>query len=359
MASPMTEKQHVEAIESAASPHNSAGVGERGFVADNDELPPGYYASFYSFGTSIVIGSNLRCSSFLASHLGGSLYPWKDAKVIALLVIRFLYIVELFAYDAYAGLKEPLILMHFFKNRGGVASMLLLLLAVSFYYPQAIVWPQMIANDYAQGRVMWDGLVSCLVALESQSVRSLKVMLQSHGSYLPRYHLHGLDWNEALVLTICTIAIQSQQEIGTAAGIARSSRSGISAIASTVYSVVLSARVTKTLSAEMLAKVIAAGLHVGSVTEYMAPITARCSQAMLKKVEGLTPVILAAGANAYRYAYMDAYQTIFLVSLGFGILAIIVPFFIPDIDVLMGGSMAAMLKGRAKDAEEDVKGREH
>lgn len=33
------------------------------------------------------------------------------------------------------------------------------------YYSQAIVWPQMTTNVYAQGRVTWAGLVACLVGI--------------------------------------------------------------------------------------------------------------------------------------------------------------------------------------------------
>lgn len=165
-----------------------------------------------------------------------------------------------------------------------------------------------------------------------------------------------IGWNEALVLPICTIAIRDQQEIGTAAGIAGSSRSAISTVASTVYSVVLTARATETLSTQVPAKLIAAGLPASSVAEYMAAIAAGGSQKLLSKVQGLTPEILSQGATAYRYAYADAYRTIFLVSLAFGGLAILVSFFIPDIDALMGGKVAATLSGREKDVEQTVKG---
>lgn len=96
---------------------------------------------------------------------GGSLYPWSDPKVIAPLVIGFLCLVGLFVYETMMDLKEPLIPMHFFKNRGWVASMLSLSLAASVYYSQAIVWPQMTTNLYAEGRVMWAGWVSCLVGI--------------------------------------------------------------------------------------------------------------------------------------------------------------------------------------------------
>lgn len=160
--------------------------------------------------------------------------------------------------------------------------------------------------------------------------------------------------NEALVLPICTVTIRDQQEIGTAAGIAESSRSATSTVASTVYSVVLSSRVKTTLSTQVSAALMEAGLPESSIADYMAAIAAGGSKSSLDAVEGLTPQIMAAGAAAYKYAYADAYRTIFLVSLAFGGLAITASFFIPGIDSMMDGRVATTLKGREKDVE-DVK----
>jgi hypothetical protein len=55
--------------------------------------------------------------------------------------------------------------MHLFKDTGYVAAMISLALGASVYYSQAIIWPQMTANVYAQGRPMWAGWVSSLVGI--------------------------------------------------------------------------------------------------------------------------------------------------------------------------------------------------
>ncbi|KAF2008021.1 MFS general substrate transporter [Amniculicola lignicola CBS 123094] len=275
---------------------------------------------------------------------GGSLYPWTDAKVIAPIVVGFLCLVGLFVYETFVDLKEPLIPMHLFRNRGWVASMLSLSLGASVYYSQAIIWPQMTSNVYAQGRVTWAGIVSCLVGIgitvgeiigggvaknfghwkiQCIAVITIGTLLlgltalctpstPKTAMALVMLATTFIGWNEALVLPICTIAIRDQQEIGTAAGIAGSSRSAISTVASTIYSVVLTARVTSTLSTQVPAKMIAAGLPASSVPAYMAAIAAGGTQTLLSKVKGLTPQLLATGETAYRYAYADAYRTIFL-----------------------------------------------
>ncbi|KAF2681419.1 siderophore iron transporter [Lentithecium fluviatile CBS 122367] len=315
---------------------------------------------------------------------GGSLYPWTDAKVSAPLVVGFLCLVGLFVYETYVDLKEPLIPMHLFKNRGWVAAMLSLSIGASVYYSQAIIWPQMTANVYARGRVEWAGIVSCLVGIgitigeiiggavaknfghwkiQCCCVITLGTLFLGLGA-LCNPNTPGMamafvfiattfiGWNEALVFPICTIAIRDQEEIGTAAGIAGSARSAISTVASTVYSVVLTARVTETLSTQVPAAVIGAGLPASSVADYMAAIAGGGAHSLLDAVQGLTPEVLATGAEAYRWAYTDAYKTVFLTSLAFGGLGMICSLFIADIEPLMGDKVAVTLTGREKDREE-------
>jgi hypothetical protein len=68
-------------------------------------------------------------------------------------------------YESFRDLKEPLIPMHLFKDFGYTSSMISLSLGASVYYSQAIIWPQLTGNVYAQGRPMWGGWVSCLVGI--------------------------------------------------------------------------------------------------------------------------------------------------------------------------------------------------
>lgn len=96
---------------------------------------------------------------------GGSVYPWKSAETICFIVIGFMCLVGLFLYEGFRDLKEPMIPMHLLKNRGYVASFLSLSLGASVYYSQAIIWPEMAANVYSNGRLMWAGWVATLVGI--------------------------------------------------------------------------------------------------------------------------------------------------------------------------------------------------
>lgn len=67
-------------------------------------------------------------------------------------------------------------------------------------------------------------------------------------------------------------------------------------------------------------------------------------------ITGVTPAVEAAGALAYRHAYLDAYHTIFYVSIAFGALGIICNVLVPNIDHLMTSAVAAKLhEGRKMD----------
>ncbi|KAF2808981.1 MFS general substrate transporter [Mytilinidion resinicola] len=330
-------------------------------------------------------GAAISTSFITKTGPGWSLYPWKDPKTISFIVVGFLCLVALFLYETLVDLKEPLIPMHIFRTKGFTPAMLSLSLGASVYYSQAIIWPQMAATVYGNGRTSWVGIVSCLVGIGITTGEVIGGTLGGEFTDVDRKYqcitvislgtlLLGLmavctpdtpnaamgivfiatifvGWNESLVLPICTIVITDQQEIGTAAGIAGSSRSAISTVASTIYSVVLATRVGETIPSQVPVAVIAAGLPATSVADYMTAIAAGGSPKLLAAVKGLTPKVLAAGSVAYKHAYMDAYRTIFLVSIAFGGLAIIASIFIPDIDKLMTRSVAATLQGRKGDEE--------
>jgi hypothetical protein len=94
---------------------------------------------------------------------GGTLHPWKSAHVIATIVVGFLSLVGFFVYEAYAGLKEPLIPMHLLKNWKWDITVLLWALGAAVYYALAIIWPSMVAVLYSGGHgTMWAGWVSCI-----------------------------------------------------------------------------------------------------------------------------------------------------------------------------------------------------
>lgn len=56
---------------------------------------------------------------------GGVLYPWDSAHTVSAIVVGAVLIVAFFLWEAYAPLKEPLLPLYLFKNRGWNVSVLL------------------------------------------------------------------------------------------------------------------------------------------------------------------------------------------------------------------------------------------
>lgn len=91
------------------------------------------------------------------------MHPWKSAHVIATIVVGFVALVGFFVYEAYAGLKEPLLPMHLLKNMPWNITVLLWALGAAVYYALAIIWPSMVATLYSAGHgTMWAGWMSCI-----------------------------------------------------------------------------------------------------------------------------------------------------------------------------------------------------
>ncbi|CAK7233758.1 hypothetical protein SCUCBS95973_008704 [Sporothrix curviconia] len=306
---------------------------------------------------------------------GGSIYPWKSAGVIAPIIIGFFCLAALMVYEAKANIAEPLVPIHLFKNRGFVASAIVLSLGASVYYSQAIVWPAMASTVYANGRAMWAGWAGTLVGIgvtigeiiggtfarhigkfKYQLLTLITISTISLGCMTictpdtPKTAMGlvflastAVGWAESIVLPACNICIEDQNEIGTATGIAGSLRSAISTVASTIYSVVLTVRETATLSTVVPAALAQAGLSASSIEEYMTAVSAGETAAELSKISGVTSQVISVGTRAYQIAYADAYRTIFFTSIAFGSLALIVAMFVPNFDALLTNKVATQL----------------
>jgi Fungal trichothecene efflux pump (TRI12) len=151
-----------------------------------------------------------------------------------------------------------------------------------------------------------------------------------------------IGWNESLCLTNAGIELEDQQEIGTAVGMAGSLRSAISTVAATVYVVVLSNRLGETIPAEVPAAVINAGLPASSSAAFLAAFTTGDFSA----VSGLTPHILSVGLAAYKVASAHAYKTVFLVSIAFSGIAVIIAIWAPNVGDKMTLEVATTLHAK-------------
>ncbi len=151
-----------------------------------------------------------------------------------------------------------------------------------------------------------------------------------------------VGWNESLCLTNAGVELEDQQEIGTAVGMAGSIRSAISTVAASVYVVVLTNRLGETIPAEVPAAVVSAGLPPSSVVAFLGGF----ATGDFSDIKGLTPRILAVGLSAYKFASAHAYQTVFLTSIAFSGIAVIITIWAPNVGDKMTSQVATTLHAK-------------
>ena len=153
--------------------------------------------------------------------------------------------------------------------------------------------------------------------------------------------------NECLSATMATICIHDQREIGTALGIGGSSRSFVSTLCGTIYTVVLQNRLSTTIGAQVPQAVVSAGLDPAYAADFIAAYT-NGTQAAFNAVEGLTPSIQQAGVTAYKNASADAYRTVFLTTIAFSAIGTILTWLAPNVDAKLTREVTITLSNRAE-----------
>jgi hypothetical protein len=295
---------------------------------------------------------------------GGSVWPWASAHVIATIVVGFVALCVFVLWESFGKLKEPLVPMHLFRNRGWNAATIVSGLGASIYYAFAIVWPQMVVILYSDDGKPMDGpwlssLVGlCIVLGEivggfcAKSIGKLKYQCfvtlllggiffacklidnihvavsttstdicpgvatctpntRARAAALVSFGVFFIGWTESLAITMVTLTAKDQTQLGSASGVAGSIRFLISSISATVYTVILTNRLAQTIPAFVIPAVVNAGLPASSAGDFIAAFS---NSSLFADIPNITPTIIAVGTVAYKEANASAYRTVFLVS---------------------------------------------
>lgn len=154
-----------------------------------------------------------------------------------------------------------------------------------------------------------------------------------------------IGWNESITLANTTICVRNQSEIGIAGGLGAAIRAAICAVLVAIYTTVLNNRLEQTTS-EVPPALIDAGLPSGSVSDFMsvlASVGTAAPDSAYAGVQGITGKIIDVGVRAYKVANADAYRTVYLSTIAFSGLAIILTFFAPNTEEYMTDNVAATL----------------
>ncbi|KAK5527314.1 hypothetical protein LTR07_001086 [Exophiala xenobiotica] len=107
------------------------------------------------------------------------------------------------------------------------------------------------------------------------------------------------------------------RHIGVATGLIGSVRSTGGAIAIAIYGTIIRDKATSDIVPRVAAAAVEAGLAPSEVPSFVLALTSGSASA-LASIKDITPAIIAAGADAIKTVYAEAFKLVFLASLAFG-----------------------------------------
>jgi hypothetical protein len=119
-----------------------------------------------------------------------------------------------------------------------------------------------------------------------------------------------------------------------------------------IYVTIMTNRLGETIPAQVPPALVGAGLPESSVPGFMQAL--QLGADAFKSVPGITDKILAIGTRANQDASADAYKTVYLVTIAFSGLAVILTWWAPNTDELMSGEIAATLHHETQPSEKSI-----
>ncbi|KAF2727247.1 MFS general substrate transporter [Polyplosphaeria fusca] len=304
------------------------------------------------------------CTLFIVGvNFGGSMYPWTSAPPLCMIILGLLTLVVMGFYEAYAPwLKEPLFPPRLFRAmRHFTIPMLVMAIGGMQYYSNATLWNRLsqllytgdevskglyaevlplgsviggivVAFSKMIGHQRWQ--VTLAVALQTACVGAMSTAtLDNPARSIILTFFISLTTSINLLngMVLVGFGIVYQEDIGTAAGLAGTSRLLAGAVATAIFSNVTNNKYTATLPEAVRSKV--EGFNLPS--DVLATLTAAArlgTAAAYRAVPGITPAIQAAASLGNKEAYLAGAHLSYQVALAFGLCGVIAAFFIPSVD---------------------------
>lgn len=124
--------------------------------------------------------------------------------------------------------------------------------------------------------------------------------------------------------------VLADEHSGVANGLASTFRLMGGAVATAIYSAILSNRFASELPGQIATVVQATGFSSANVSKLLSAAALDTASAY-RSVPGITPEVVAGAQQAVKLSYVQAFKLVYLVALAFGGLAIISAFFTKSI----------------------------
>jgi hypothetical protein len=153
-------------------------------------------------------------------------------------------------------------------------------------------------------------------------------------------------------LTLSTTAyLWDPADMGLVTGVMGAIRTGLSAIATSMYSSILSTEAAKYIPQKVIPAATAAGLPSASLPALFQGITLGDFSA----VPGISADIISAVVPAVKDAYAMTFRTVYLCTIPFGALLIVAALLSPNVEQYLTDEVARKMHGRNEKSEIGVK----
>lgn len=132
-------------------------------------------------------------------------------------------------------------------------------------------------------------------------------------------------------MVLVGFGIVYQEDIGTAAGLAGTSRLLAGAVATAIFSNVTNNKYAETLPGQVRSNLSGFDLPTDTISKLIVAAKLNTAAAY-KAIPGITPAVQAAATLANKEAYLTGAHLSYQVALAFGLCGVIAAFFIPTVD---------------------------
>jgi len=162
-----------------------------------------YWIKHFDYGGSFLFISGIVVFLFGLSA-GGSVYPWKSAPVILMIVLGFMTLIATGIWEVLTESKESILPPRIFRNVPWLAASVVQGLSGGTYYAGAIVIPLQVSLLYNNGNNTYMGIITAMPAWGQFAGAVLGGCLATR---IPNHRLQNI-----VCFMICTIAVGCKWE---------------------------------------------------------------------------------------------------------------------------------------------------
>ncbi|KAI1614687.1 fungal trichothecene efflux pump [Exophiala viscosa] len=289
-------------------------------------------------------------------------HGWKSVSVIAPIVLGFLAFVACFVYD-FTLAKRPFFPFELFKQvREFTILLVLVFVSGMIFYSMAGLLPQgslymftnnsteigllALPNGFSQliggwvipslahkiKHLKWQ--LTTLLCFQTLFVALYAAVIPTNKAAWSAFQFFGQGCFAAITLISYIVAGLHipQRQLGIATGLIGTFRSAGGSVGITVFDTILSSTVNSRLGPQISEAALAMGFPAKNLA-LLIPATIENASGVpnaFAAVPGISPAIELAVAQAFKDAYAYAFRRVFLITIPFGVVAIIATLFIRD-----------------------------